>query len=194
MIENIDIRKLVDEIHAAEAAKKEGRWKKWCEENGFCLISQPSGRPYLHHDYANHVTRLYTLRAACRGKLHRKNPPQSVRDYAAHMGCKPEQLYLSQSYYYPYNFAGKWNAEKYNEHVAQKAAKRFGLSKMAIYEKRSRDLKYLRKKHDSDNPPGADAILDELEAIWDELSQEERDRLNEKPSMTWPQENSPQAS
>jgi hypothetical protein len=194
MIENIDIRKLVDEIHAAEAAQKEGRWKKWCEENGFCLISQPSGRPYCHANYANHVTRLYTLRAACRGKLHRKNPPQAVRDYAAHIGCKPEQLYLSQSYYYPYNFAGKWSAEAFNEYVASKVAERFTLKGIDLYTKRSRDLFYLRKDHGSDYPPGADDILDELEAIWDELSQEERDELNRQPSMTWPRKESPQAS
>jgi|GEM_PF-1597119 len=193
MIENIDIRKLVDEIHAAEAAQKEGRWKAWCEENGFCRISQPSGRPYLHKKYANHVTSLYTLRAACRGKAHLKNPPQAVRDYCAHIGAKPEQLYLSQSYY-PYNFAGKWNIEAYNKHIAEKTAERFQLSAFDLYNKKSRDLLWLRQHHGSDDPPGADAILDELDALWDDMSQEQRDVLNQSGPLTWPQTTSPQAS
>ena len=185
MIENIDIRKLVDEIHAAEAAQKEGRWKAWCEKNGFCRISQPSGRPYLHNNYANHVTRLYALRAACRGKAHRKNPPQAVRDYCAHIGAKPEQLYLSQSYY-PYNFAGKWNAEAYNEHVAKTVAPRFTFSKKEQYHRKEKELLRLRKYHACDDPPGADSILDEMDALWDELEECEREEMNSLPASTWP--------
>lgn len=127
MIENIDIRKLVDEIHSAENAKKEDKWREWCEENGHCRRT-PDGRAYLHAAYSRYVTDLYTLRAWCRGRLHRKNPTDPVRQYAEYKGAPPEEIFFSKSYFYPYDFEGKWDVREYNKCIAEKVAGRFRMT------------------------------------------------------------------
>lgn len=92
---NLDIPRLVADIHTAEAARRAGTWDAG--------------------DYAAHVTGLYTLRAWVRGRIHRLGPPGPIRDFnravrqgLVHGGC-----------------AIPWNRLEHNRHVAHEVAGRY---------------------------------------------------------------------
>lgn len=99
----IDITKLVDSIHAAEDSYRDGSWGEYAKTNG---ISR--------WNYAGHVTGLYTLRAWLRGKLHRHNPPEEIRDF--NRTVKEQGL--------PYKLR-EWDATEHNRKIAEKVAEGF---------------------------------------------------------------------
>jgi hypothetical protein len=76
--DTIDIHKLVDTIHTVETAQRSGTWATYAKENG--LGKQYSSFFYPTF-YSTYATGLYTLRAWLRGKLHRQNPPEEIRDF-----------------------------------------------------------------------------------------------------------------
>jgi len=100
---NIDIRKLVDEIHAAEAAHRSGKWAEFCEQRGLGRFTS----------YAKTVTGLYTLRAWHRGKCHRLNPPESIRDFNRTMIEQGRSERLG------------WDRLEHNKKIAEKIAPHF---------------------------------------------------------------------
>ncbi len=63
---------------------------------------------------------------------------------------------------------------------------------LAVYERLEAELRSLRAGTDEDDPDGADALLDELEVLWGQLSEGERQRLAAGPSKTWPELVEPQ--
>ena len=62
----------------------------------------------------NHVTGLYTLRAWLRGKLHRHNPPEEIRDFNRTV----------QEQGLPYKLR-EWDATDHNRKIAEKVAEGF---------------------------------------------------------------------
>lgn len=98
--DTINIHRLVDDIHAAEAAKREGKWSEFCKDRGMRFA-----------DYARFVTGLYTLRAWLRGKLHRQNPPEEIRDF--------NRTVQEQGLPYPLR---EWDATEHNRKLAEKIA------------------------------------------------------------------------
>lgn len=62
----------------------------------------------------------------------------------------------------------------------------FMSTNMRRYYALERRLLELRKSSGSDDPPGADAILDEMDDMWLLLSDAEHKKLNEGPSRTFP--------
>ena len=105
-MENIDIPKLVSDIKKCEAAKY--NWHNWCEKNG--IGRRFSETHWSSPQYEKHVTALYTLRAWCRGKMHRKNPPAPIRDFNRTMEEQglPDRL--------------SWDMEKHNQSIAETTA------------------------------------------------------------------------
>lgn len=101
--EDINIEKLVESIHAAEDAYRNGTWREYAKENGFS--------PW---NYAGHVTGLYTLRAWLRGRLHRHNPPEEIRDFNRTV----------QEQGLPYKLR-EWDATDHNRKIAEQVAERF---------------------------------------------------------------------
>lgn len=104
MIKETDIRKLVDDIHSAEAAHKNRAWTEWCSERGYGLPGLPA------RSYPDIVTGLYTLRAQTRGRCHRKNPPAPIRDYNRSMEMNGSKDRMT------------WDMEKHNQQLAEKFA------------------------------------------------------------------------
>lgn len=104
----IDIPRLVADIHAAELAFKAGpaTWKAFAMSAGV--------RHYGPNSYAGHVTCLYTLRAWCRGKLHRQTAPAPIRDFNRSME-ETGRLDAIQG----------WNAREHNEAIAIKVAESY---------------------------------------------------------------------
>lgn len=99
--DTIDIHLLVDDIHAAEAAQREGKWREFCKDRG---LSQYTNHPKF-------VTGLYTLRAWLRGKLHRQNPPEEIRDFNRTM-IETDRRHLCQT----------WDAKEHNRKIAERMA------------------------------------------------------------------------
>lgn len=104
----IDIHRLVDDIHAAEEANRTS-WTAFCKE---CGMGRGYKDMFWPWNYAKYVTGLYTLRAYLRGKNHRQNPPEELRDYNRSMiETGREEMCRS------------WNMEKHNQQVAEDVAK-----------------------------------------------------------------------
>jgi hypothetical protein len=110
---HIDIEKLVDDIHAAEKARREGGWTDFCRARG--LGKRFNSDYYFPVNYVSYVTGLYTLRAWARGRLHRKNPPTEVRDYNRSMEETGRKMRI------------KWDAEEHNRKLAEKVAVNYEL-------------------------------------------------------------------
>ena len=108
-MEKIDIPKLVSDIKACEAARF--RWNNWCEKNG--IGRRFSEKYWSAPQYEEYVTALYTLRAWCRGKMHRKNPPAPIRDFnrTAEQNGWTDRM--------------TWNMEDHNRKIAEQTAKRY---------------------------------------------------------------------
>jgi len=96
----INIKKLVDDIHAAEKLHRTSwdAWTKFCKD-----------RKYSPWRYADVVTGFYTLRAWTRGRLHRKNPPPHVRDYNRSMREAGRMCI-------------EWDAEDHNRKLAERVS------------------------------------------------------------------------
>jgi len=101
----IDIKKLVDDIHAAEKLHRTS-WDEWTK---FC-----KARNYSPWRYADVVTGLYTLRAWGRGRLHRKNPPAHVRDYNRSMRETGREKLCTE-----------WDAEEHNRKLAERVGQQY---------------------------------------------------------------------
>lgn len=54
------------------------------------------------------------------------------------------------------------------------------------YRELERSLLSLRASTDSDDPDGADKILDEMEELWWQLTERERALLKSEGTQTWP--------
>lgn len=108
---SIDIRKLVDEIHSAERSYREGKWAEFCEARG--LGRRFGGGQFWPAPYVATVTSLYTLRAWTRGKCHRQNPPENIRDFNRTMEeqGRPERM--------------GWDMEEHNKKIAEAVVPRF---------------------------------------------------------------------
>ena len=104
----IDINKLVDSIHAAEDAHRDGTWSEYAKTNGIRVWN-----------YAGHVTGLYTLRAWLRGRLHRQNPPEQIRDFNRTMEEQDRPARLD------------WDATEHNRKIAVKVAEAFMIPEVA---------------------------------------------------------------
>ena len=110
-MEKINIAKLVSDIKTCEAARF--NWRSWCEENE--IGKRFSEKIWWVPQYSEYVTALYTLRAWHRGKMHRQNPPASIRDFNRTMEeqGRPDRM--------------EWDMEKHNRKIAEEAAKRYFL-------------------------------------------------------------------
>ena len=106
-MENVNVKKLIEDIKTGEQAYRSGSWKSWCESRG--LVTRWSGG-FWPTPYADHMTGLYTLRAHLRGRIHRKNPPAPIRDFHRSMLELGEKHEL------------KWDMEKHNRELAEKFA------------------------------------------------------------------------
>lgn len=115
----IDIQKLVDEIHAAEAAYRSGKWAEFCEPRGLGRSFGSGGR-FWPTDYAETVTGLYTLRAWNRGKCHRQNPPENVRGFNRTMEEEGRSERMS------------WDMTDHNQKIAEALAPKFARSEAQI--------------------------------------------------------------
>ena len=115
-MENVDLKKLVEDIKTGEKAYRSGSWKSWCEPRG--LGHAWSGGFYPTH-YATHMTSLYTLRAFLRGRMHRQSPPADLRDFHRSMLNEGRDHVL------------KWDMEVHNQRIAEAAAERYSLEAAA---------------------------------------------------------------
>lgn len=106
VLRQVDRARLVDDIHHAEAANRDGAWRAYAVAHDLPL------------EYRRHVTALYTLRAYLRGRLHRHNPPPEVRDYNRSLRANPN----------PYGGPMRWNRLEHNRAVALQAAARYQVS------------------------------------------------------------------
>jgi hypothetical protein len=108
----IDIPQLVADIKAGETAWKadikakdwtRGNWKAFAMDHGLSEFEP-----------ANGLTKLYTLRAWVRGKLHRQTPPASIRDFNRSMveAGHPQH-------------AKPWSSHKHNGDIARALAGRY---------------------------------------------------------------------
>jgi hypothetical protein len=97
----VNIQKLVSDIHSSEEAYRTGTWFTYAAERGLRKFG-----------YVDHVTALYTLRAATRSKLHRLNPPQNIRDY---------NRYLLESG----GVVREWDAAEHNRAIAEAMAPQY---------------------------------------------------------------------
>jgi len=99
----IDIKKYKEDIHRIEEEirtlkeKLRTKWTKPMGEEQWDLIGLRA-----------QATELCIFRAWMRGKIHRKNPPQDVRDLARSYGCEP-----------------KWNAEDHAKKIFERVAERY---------------------------------------------------------------------
>lgn len=97
----VNVQKLVSDIHNSEEAHRAGAWPAYAKEHGLRRFG-----------YADHVTALYTLRAATRSKLHRLNPPANIRDYNRHL--------LESG-----GVAKEWYASEHNRAIAEGMAAKY---------------------------------------------------------------------
>lgn len=102
--ETVNIAKLVEDIKSGEKTKD---WKQWCKDRGF---GTSHSTYFFAPNKAKHMTCLYTLRALLRGKDHRLNPPNYLRDHNRSLG-------------YPLNKG--WNKEEYNLDQAEKVVENY---------------------------------------------------------------------
>lgn len=109
--DTIDIHKLVEDIHSAESAQRGGKWADFCKPRG---LGHTIGGRFWPTDYAKFVTGLYTLRAWLRGKHHRKNAPEEIRDFNRSMVQSGRER-LCQT----------WDEKEHNREVAEHAAERY---------------------------------------------------------------------
>lgn len=100
----INIKKLVQDIKESEQAYRQEKWTEYNKERG---MGRQLSSYFFPTDYAKHVTGLYTLRALLRGKMHRQNPPEDIRQRNVHYG-RPEDH--------------GWDMEEHNTKLAEKAA------------------------------------------------------------------------
>jgi len=109
-MENIDIPKLVTHIKEAEAMQRSGKWNAYTKERG---LGQQVSQWWRADSYEEHVTGLYTLRAYLRGRIHRKNPPASIRDFNRTMEetGRPGRM--------------KWDMEEHSRRIAEAVAQRY---------------------------------------------------------------------
>lgn len=112
-MEKINIPKLVSDIKACEAARF--NWRSYCEQNE--IGKRWSEKFWWSPSYEEYVTALYTLRAWCRGKMHRKNPPATIRDFNRTM----------EEQGHPHRMT--WDMEEHNRKIAEKTAERYFLEK-----------------------------------------------------------------
>ena len=119
ILEDIDIKKLVEDIKSGEAARREATWTAWCQERSLGRSYTYSGRSGFYPDqYEGHMTKLYTLRAWLRGRIHRKNPPENIRAYNRDMvasGASPIQ----------------WDMKQHNWEIAEEMSRRYELPEEA---------------------------------------------------------------
>ena len=112
-LENIDIKKLVEDIKSGESARREGAWSTWCQERGLGRSYTYSASSGFYPDpYEDHMTKLYTLRAWLRGRIHRRNPPESIRAYNRDMvahGASPRE----------------WDMKQHNWEIAEAMSQRY---------------------------------------------------------------------
>jgi len=113
------------------------------------------------------VTALYTLRAWSRGKLHRKNPTQSMRDRASHYKIPPEDPGIG------------WNAEQHNGGIAEQVATRFQLTSKERYLRKYRDMVGLRNGMPGDPSLNGDDLLEQLQEIWEGMDEPTREDLRQ---------------
>ena len=66
------------------------------------------------------MTKLYTLRAFSRGRMHRKNPPPEIRDYNRSMICNGEPFLQRE-----------WDMWEHNRMVAESVAPDYAMEKAA---------------------------------------------------------------
>lgn len=105
-LHDVDRARLVDDIHHAEAANRDGAWQAYAIARDLPL------------EYRRYVTALYTLRAYLRGRIHRHNPPPEVRDYNRSLRANPN----------PYGEPMHWNRLEHNRAVALQTATRYQMS------------------------------------------------------------------
>lgn len=109
--EIIDTTKLVDTIHTIEAAQCSGTWAIYAKENG---IGRQISKWFFPTSYSTYATGLYTLRAWLRGKLHRKNPPEKIRDFNRTVQERDLKYKLKE-----------WDATEHNKKIAEEFAAGF---------------------------------------------------------------------
>lgn len=129
----IDAEKLVSDIKQNEKAWKEGRWER-TELSCRALIdvrevaelaitdfgtNMDSFKDWFpeHLCYRAYMHCLYTLRAWCRGRIHRQNPPQELRGFNYSMRESGND-----------SFVRPWDMEKHNRYIAEKQAKNYGIA------------------------------------------------------------------
>lgn len=105
-MENINIEKLVSDIKSGETAGRGTSWDIWCKKRGLGRTYSDGGRFYPEN-YAEHMTKLYTLRAWLRGRMHRKNPPEDIRDFNRSMEENGSSARM------------EWDMEKHNRDIAE---------------------------------------------------------------------------
>lgn len=109
-MEKIDIKKLVSDIKECEAARRKGQWSEYTKERE---MGQQFGQWWHPAYYEEHVTALYTLRAWCRGKMHRQNPPAPIRDFNRTMEETRQTSRMT------------WDMEAHNRRIAEETALKY---------------------------------------------------------------------
>ena len=109
-MEKIDIRKLVTHIKEAELMRRSGKWEKYTKERG---LGRQMSQWWHPAQYEEHVTALYTLRAWCRGKMHRQNPPAPIRDFNRTMEETGQTSRMT------------WDMEAHNQRIAEATAESY---------------------------------------------------------------------
>jgi len=117
-MENINIEQLVSDIKTGEEAYRGSSWDIWCKKRGLGRTHSDGGR-YYPADYVDHMTSLYTLRAFLRGRMHRENPPEEIRDFNRSMQENGSEHRLS------------WDMEEHNRKIAQKASSQYEMGEAA---------------------------------------------------------------
>lgn len=115
-MENIDVKKLVEDIKEAEAAKKNGTWIEWGTKKGIGYPWKYNEKIWCGTSYEDYVTGLYTLRAFLRGRMHRKNPPEPLRGMHRSMIENGSRAPDSEI---------MWDMHAHNEKIAQKVAESY---------------------------------------------------------------------
>jgi len=116
-MKNINIEKLVSDIKSGEAAYRGSSWDIWCQKRG--LGATASSGTFYPADYVAHMTGLYTLRAFTRGRMHRRNPPASIRDYNRSMEDSGRSERMA------------WDMEVHNGKIAERFADSYGMEEAA---------------------------------------------------------------
>lgn len=120
-MEQINIEKLVSDIKTAEGDYRHSGypgWSEWCKKRGLGRTYSGGGRFYPE-DYADHMTKLYTLRAWLRGRMHRKNPPEEIRGFNRSMEENGDSHRIS------------WDMEDHNQKVAESMARSYEMEEAA---------------------------------------------------------------